>query len=103
MQSTIDFWTEVVTVWNTAVFGVGLGPIFIGLVIFVGFLVLRRLFTRVVLVALNGISRRTKTKFDDQLIVALEQPMRFVFVIIGLYAATRFVSLPTQVDGVMTQ
>ena len=103
MQSTIDFWTEVVTVWNTAVFGIGLGPIFIGLVIFVGFLVLRRLFTRVVLAALSGISRRTKTKFDDQLIVALEQPMRFDFVIIGLYAATRFISLPAQADGVMTQ
>ena len=83
MQSIIDFWTEVVTVWNTAVFGVGLGPIFIGLVIFIGFLVLRRLFTRVVLVALNGISRRTKTKFDDQLVVALEQPMRFVLPLVA--------------------
>jgi len=103
MQSITEFWTEVVTVWDTAVFGVGIGPIFIGLAIFIGFLVLRRLFSRVILAALGGISRRTETKFDDQLIAALEKPMRFVFVIIGLYVATRFVSLPAQVEGVMTQ
>jgi len=103
MQTIIEFWTEVVTVWKTAVFGVGIGPIFIGLAIFIAFLVLRRLFSRVVLGALSGISRRTKTKFDDQLITALEKPMRFVFVIIGLYVATQFVSLPTQVEEVVTQ
>lgn len=103
MQSIMNFWSEVVTVWNTAVFGIGLGPIFIGLLIFICFLVLRRLFTRIVLAALRGISRRTKSKFDDQLIAALEQPMRFVFIVIGLYAATRFVSLPPTVDAVMMQ
>jgi MscS family membrane protein len=102
MDSAAALWAEVVTVWQTAVFGVGISQVLASLAVFVGFLVLRRVFTRIVLAALNGITKRTKTSFDDELVAALEQPLRFVFIIIGIYAATRVANLPDQADGFLT-
>jgi MscS family membrane protein len=103
MEPSAALWAEVITVWQTAVFGVGIGQVLLALLVFLGFLLLRQVFTRIVLAAMSGITRRTKTGFDDDLIEALEQPLRFVFVIVGIYAATRVVSLPEQADLVLTR
>ncbi len=103
MDSMTGLWAEVVTVWQTAVFGIGIGQVLLALATFILFLLFRRVFTRVVLAALGGITRRTKTAFDDELVAALEQPLRFVFVIIGLYAATQVVSFPDQVELLLTR
>ncbi|MDA1101691.1 MAG: mechanosensitive ion channel family protein [Proteobacteria bacterium] len=97
------FWAEVLTVWHTAVFGVGVGQVLLALATFILFLLLRRVFTRVVLAALRSITQRTRTSFDDELIAALEQPLQFVFVIIGLYAATQVVSFPDAVAALLTR
>ena len=103
MESITGLWAEAVTVWQTAVFGVGVGQVLLALAVFLLFLLLRRVFTRVVLVAASGITRRTETEFDDELIAALEQPLRFVFIIIGLYAATQVVDFPEQVEALLTR
>ena len=102
METSAALWAEVVTVWQTAVFGVGIGQVMLALLVFLGFLLLRQVFTRIVLAAMGGITRRTETEFDDELVEALEQPLRFVFVIVGIYAASRVVSLPEQADLVLT-
>ncbi|MEE1555838.1 MAG: hypothetical protein V1262_07950, partial [Alphaproteobacteria bacterium] len=94
MESMSGLWTEVLSVWQTALFGVGVGQVLSALAVFILFLLLRRVFTRIVLGTLGSITRRTMNAFDDELITALEQPLRFVFVIIGLYAAIQVVSFP---------
>ncbi|MBT4687341.1 MAG: mechanosensitive ion channel family protein [Rhodospirillaceae bacterium] len=98
MDSFNGLWREGVIVWKTAVFGIGVGELLSAIGIFLLFLLLRGVFTRMVLGTLGGITRRTKNEFDDELIAALDQPLRFVFVIIGLYAATQVVSFPERVD-----
>ena len=103
MDSMAGLWAEVANVWQTAVFGIGVGQVLLALATFLLFLLLRRVFTRVVLATLSGITRRTKTSFDDELIAALEQPLRFVFIIIGLYAATQVVELPAQIELLSTR
>ena len=103
MEILASLWAEVAIVWQTAVFGVGVGQVLAALLVFLGFILLRRLFTRIVLVALSGITRRTQSRFDDELVTALEQPLRFVFVIIGLYAASQVMELPDQADVVLTR
>ncbi len=103
MESMSGLWAEFLTVWQTAVFGVGIGQVLSALAVFVFFLLLRRVFTRIVLGTLRSISRRTKNSFDDELITTLEQPIRFVFVIIGLYAATQVVSFPEQIELLLTR
>ncbi|MFP6749163.1 MAG: mechanosensitive ion channel family protein [Alphaproteobacteria bacterium] len=103
MQTMAGFWREVAAVWQTAVFGVGVGQILLALAVFLGFLLLRRLFTRVVLATIGGITRRTETAFDDELLAALEQPLRFVFIVIGLYAAIQTVSVPEPAELFLTR
>jgi MscS family membrane protein len=103
MESMSGLWAEVVTVWQTALFGIGVGQVLTALAVFVLFLLLRRVFTRIVLSTLGGITRRTRNSFDDELIKALEQPLRFVFVIIGLYAATQVVSFPDEVEVILSR
>ncbi len=103
MQTATGLWAEVITVWQTAVFGVGIGQVVLALGVFLAFLLLRRIFTRIVLAAIGGITRRTETKFDDELVLALEQPLRFVFIVIGFYAATQTVVVPEQAELVLTR
>lgn len=103
MENIWGIWAEATTVWQTAVFGIGVGEVLLAFGTFLVFLLLRRVFTRIVLVTISGITRRTRTTFDDELIEAIEQPLRFVFIIIGLYAATQVVSFPDQVDLLLTR
>ncbi len=103
MESITGLWAEVVTVWQTAVFGIGVDQVLLALATFFLFLLLRGIFTRIVLATLSGITRRTKTSFDDELIAALEEPLRFVFIIIGLYTTTQVVSFPDQVELLLTR
>ncbi len=103
MESMSGLWAEVLSVWQTALFGVGVGQVLSALAVFILFLLLRRVFTRIVLGTLGSITRRTMNAFDDELITALEQPLRFVFVIIGLYAAIQVVSFPEEIDVLLTR
>ena len=103
MENMSGLWAEVLSVWQTAVFGVGVDQVLSALAVFILFLLLRRVFTRIVLRTLGTITRRTMNAFDDELITALEQPLRFVFVIIGLYAATQAVSFPEEIDVLLTR
>ena len=103
MQSIIEFLNEVAVVWNKGIFGVGIDPFLIGLSILIFFIVLRSLFTRIVLSALRGITNRTKSEWDNSLIVVVEEPLRFVFIIIGIHVATYYMSLPIHLNDLMLQ
>lgn len=103
METMTGLWAEIITVWQTAVFGVGVGQVLSALAVFLLFLLLRRVFTRVVLATASGITRRTKTNFDDELIAALEQPLRFVFIIIGIYAAAQVISVPENIEILLSR
>lgn len=93
MNSLSQFWQFVVDLWNTGMFGVGLGRILVALLIALLFLRLRRLFSRVVSRWLKKFSRRNQTEIDNAVIEALEPPIGLVFVTFGLFVATGFMQL----------
>ena len=99
MASLERFWSIVDEVWSTALFGTGVGPMLAALVVFAGFIFARGLFTRIVLKFLAGIAKRTKNEFDDQLVEALERPLRFVFVILGIFFAGEVAPFPPDVSA----
>lgn len=103
MDSLIAFWAEVVTVWETAVYGTGVGKVLIGLGILLLAVIVRGLFTRVVLGTLHRATSRTETTIDDGVVDALRQPLRFVFIIIGLYLAMGVIPFPAEVDLFLTK
>ena len=87
------FFEEIQTVWDIGVFGTNLGEIFQAIGIFLLFIFARRLFFRTVMRSLKVLAKKTQTDVDDQVIDALEQPIEFAFVVIGLYFAGQFVTL----------
>lgn len=90
IRSFEDFWALVVDVWTTGVFGVDLGRIIIAIGIFLLFVVIRRLFSRFVIGYLVKRAKRTKSRIDDVAVGALEKPLSFVPVVIGLFVATEY-------------
>lgn len=98
MNTIEGFWQQVVTVWSTGMFGVGLGEVLLAVVVFFGFLFARRLFSRFIIRTVKTLTRRTKTGLDDAVLAAIEEPLRFVFVVVGIYAAGQVAPFPEAVN-----
>jgi len=99
MDSLTGFWDLIVQVWNTGILGVSLGRVVIALFIILFFLLLRRLFSRVVSRWLRVLASRSKTKLDDAIIDALEPPIALLFVDFGLFVAAEFM----HVTGILAE
>ncbi len=87
------FGKEIQAVWDIGVFGTNLGEIFQAMGIFFLFILARRIFFRTTMKSLKLLAKKTETDVDDQVIAALEHPLEFAFVVIGLYFAGQFVTL----------
>lgn len=90
MQTLQEFWALVVDVWAHGFLGIEIGRLLIALGILLVFLVFRRLFTTVVMSRLKRFVSRTEGRFDDELIAALEQPVRFIPVVMGVFFAAEY-------------
>jgi len=93
MQNFDQFWALVKDVWHTGVFGVDIGALISALGIFIIFLVLRGLITRFLIGALRFRASKTKNKLDDELLTALEEPIRMAPLILGAFLALQFLEL----------
>ncbi len=96
MEVLSSFWADVVRVWNTGVFGADLGAVFLGLVILTAFVFGRGAFTRLIVGSLRRLAQRTSTDVDDMFLAAVEKPLRFVFIVIGLSVAVQVAGLDGQ-------
>jgi len=86
-------WQITLEVWNTGVFGYSIGDALIALGIFLAFYLLRGFFARFVFSFLDRWVKNTSTKFDDYLHSALIEPLRFGFVIVGVFFALDFLDM----------
>lgn len=93
MQNLDEFWALTKDVWQTGVFGVDIGALVSALAIFVAFLLLRGLITRFIIGAMRFKVSKTKNLLDDDLLTALEEPIRLAPMIIGAFLALQFLDL----------
>jgi len=100
MDNLGQFWALVKDVWQTGVFGIDIGAIVMALGIFVVFLTLRGLLTRFIIGALRIRVSKTKTLLDDELLTALEEPIRLAPLILGAFLAFQFLNLEERVQDV---
>ena len=91
MTKLEEFWTIVQEVWQNGAYGVDVGRIAGALGILLVFIALRRLFTRVVISRLRGYVSKTETQADDRALDALEKPVSFLSVVLGIFLATEYV------------
>ena len=87
------FWMLVVEVWQNGVFGTGLGGVIIAALVFAAFMMIRRVFSYVVIAALKRAVKRSKTDIDDLVLDAVDDPLRFIPVIMGLFFASEYLTL----------
>jgi MscS family membrane protein len=81
------FMSIVEGVWQRDVLGLGLDNVLIALGVLLVSLMLRGVFTRFVINRLVAFTKRTRNALDDHLIAAIQGPIRFIPVLIGVYAA----------------
>lgn len=88
-----DFWALVQDVWTNGLYGIDVGQIVVATGIFMLFLVFRNLFTRFVLNRVSKWAAKTENTLDDSVVAAIEAPIRFVPVVLGLFFATAYLEL----------
>ncbi|MEP0336969.1 MAG: mechanosensitive ion channel family protein [Alphaproteobacteria bacterium] len=88
-----EFWNLVVDVWQHGVIGIDVGRMAAALGIFLVFLMLRGLLTRFLMGWLRMMTKRTPWTLDDQILAAIEPPVRFVPVVMGLFFAFQVLKL----------
>ena len=86
-------------VWLEGLFGINASEIIIGLVIFLVFYVLRRLFARLLINRLSKIALKSKNQIDDTIISVIESPLKFLPVVIGFFIASSFVDFSSNVQN----
>ncbi len=66
-------------------FGIPLANLFAAIIVFLIFLLLRQLFTLIIMGTLLRFAKLTKTYYDERVISALKAPLRFAFIIVGAH------------------
>ena len=93
MEQLTQTWLFVVDLWQTGIYGIDVGAILSALGIFVLFMVFRGFLTRIILSTLKIKISKSRTLLDDGMRAALEEPVRLVPVILGLFFALQFLNL----------
>ena len=93
MNDLEKFWLIVLDVWQNGFGGIDIGRLIIASCLLIGFLLIRKLFTQLVLSRIRKFASKTRNTFDDEAIDALQNPIRFVPVVIGIFFATQYLEL----------
>ena len=86
-------------VWNQGVFGLNASDIIVGIIIFLIFYVLRRLFARFVISRLSKIVNKTSNKIDNTVVEVIEGPLKFLPIVLGFFIATSYIKLSPEVQN----
>jgi MscS family membrane protein len=77
---------EIIEILNTTFLNTPLYKIIIAFVIFFIFLFFRKIFTLFILSFFKKLTAKTKTDIDDKIFKSLKNPLRFLFIIAGIWA-----------------
>lgn len=93
INSFQEFWQLVQNVWQNGVYGVEVGQILAALLLIFFSMLLRHVFSRFVIARLKAIVGKTKNTIDDEVIDAIEGPLSFIPIVIGVFFATELLTL----------
>ena len=88
-----ESWTFLQSTWRDGDFGITYESLMIAFGIILVALILRGLFARWVIGGVRKLTEGTETRIDDALVDSLREPMKFVFLIIGVDLALRSLDL----------
>ena len=86
-ENFLDLFIEI---WKDGIAGVDFTQIFISIIIFLLFLILRGLIAKFILKRLKKYVEKTTNQFDDALVKASEGPVKFLPIVLGIFVATSY-------------
>jgi len=86
-------------VWTEGVYGIDVGHSLLALLIFSVFMILRDVMTRFLIARVRGLAARTTSTLDDALIDAVQPPVRFIPVVMGIFFATSALDLSAELQS----
>lgn len=93
MEKLKQFYLLVQDVWKNGLFGIDIGHFIVAVLIFFAFILLRRLFARFIIGRIKAVTKRTKTVIDDDILEALEKPVQFIPVVLGVFFAAEYLPI----------
>jgi len=93
MEKLKQFYLLVQDVWENGLFGIDIGHFIVAVLIFFVFLLLRRLLARFIIGRIKIVTKRTKTVIDDDMLEALEKPVQFIPVVLGVFFAAEYLPI----------
>lgn len=93
ISSFQEFWQLVVDVWQNGVYGVAVGQILAAAALFFFCMLFRHVFSRFVVARLKSFVGKTENTIDDEVIDAIEGPLRFIPIVLGVFFATELLTL----------
>ncbi|WP_339630588.1 mechanosensitive ion channel family protein [uncultured Sneathiella sp.] len=87
MNNIRDFWEIVKEVWNYGYQGIDFSSLITALGIILLALLVRGIFTRFVINRVIYYAQKSDSKINDQLVLSLRGPIRFIPVVVGVYFA----------------
>ena len=101
MQAIDSFILLFSDVWKQGIFGINASEIIIGLLIFLVFYVLRRLFARFLIARLSKIVLKTSSTLDDTVIEVIEGPLKFLPVVLGFFIASSYINFSSDIQSLI--
>ena len=92
---------EFKTVWTSDFFGITVGEMATAAVVLFSFILMRKFFVRTVISRLKRWANLTETDIDDKIIKALQQPLMFLFFIIGLSFTVNWISFGSHTEIIL--
>ncbi len=87
------FWDQVVAVWQMDVLDVPVDRVVAAALLFVVFVLLRKVIAHFIVGSLKRLTKRTRTDIDDLVVEALEQPLTFLPIALGVFLAAQTLGL----------
>ncbi|SVB29837.1 uncharacterized protein METZ01_LOCUS182691, partial [marine metagenome] len=100
MQNLVELFARV---WNETFAGISVGQLAVTAVVLLVFLLLRRFFARFIIARLKALASKTKTEVDDHILAALQQPLMFLFLILGLSFVIQWIPFNPSLERVLVQ
>ena len=90
-------------VWNSSFFGITVSEMALASLVLFAFILTRKFFARVVIARLKRWASLTETDIDDQIVVVLQQPLMFLFFIIGLSIVVNWITFSSNSEAILNQ
>lgn len=87
------FSDNIKSIWQDSVIDGDIQTSLIALLIFIGFMFVRGIFSSFIQTRLHAMTRKSKNGLDDMIIDALTPPLKFIPVILGLYFAAKYIGI----------